>query len=198
MANLKIVLPGHPLRKSTEELVQKVYARQYGAKISSFPDTLVALVNGGGEPYCAAGLRIGLKDCFSELYLDDNIQNMFSKAVGERVNRKNILEVTNLASVRIGASFVLLREITAYGRERDMQFGVFTATNRLRQALHATRVQMFEFSPAWKSRVSNPDDWGSYYEHDPWVCGLADTFMRQTRSRLNIASYPPKPQLLVA
>jgi len=202
MANFKIILPGHPLRRATEKLVKSVYATQYGANISTFPDLLVALVNADGKPYCAAGLRVGLRDCFSETYLDDTIQNVISNSIREQVCRENILEVANLASVRMGASFVLMREIIAYGRERGIRFCVFTATQRLRRVLKATRIPLLEMSRADKSRVSNPDDWGSYYESNPWVCALDDTFLQHAKCRLSVAndrSQPhTEPQLLVA
>jgi len=79
-----------------------------------------------------------------------------------------------------------------------MQFGVFTATQRLRRAIKATRIPLIEFAPAPKSRVSNPQDWGSYYENDPWVCGMADTFLRQAKNRLSASDRSVKPHLQVA
>jgi len=198
MASLKIILPGHSLRTAAEDLVKTVYAKQYGARISTFPPVLAALMTPAGVPYCAAGLRVGLRDCFSETYLDHAIQDVFSKAIGEPVPRDQILEITGLASIRVGASFALFREIALYGRGRGMRFSVFTATQRLRQVIKATRVPLIELSPAQKSRVENPEDWGTYYDNNPWVCGLADTFLRQTKSRLSTHRCPADSNLQAA
>jgi hypothetical protein len=174
MAVLTTVLPDHPLRRATEELIQRVYAQQYGARVESFPETLVALTTPGGRPYCAAGLRLGLDECWSEHYLDAPIEDILSRATGEIIGREQILEVTGLASAGRGVSFILLRELIAYGKRCDIRLGVFTATLRLRETIEAARVPLIPLAPARRARVPNPERWGRYYEHDPWVCGVLD------------------------
>jgi len=67
MAELEIILPGHPSRQEAENLVKSVYASHYGARVSIFPDMLAALMTRDGSPCCVAGLRIGIPDCFGRL-----------------------------------------------------------------------------------------------------------------------------------
>lgn len=172
--SIEIVDRRHPLRADAEERVRAVYRRSFGAVVRAFPDLLAVLRDEEGKPGCVAGVRYGLADCFSEQYLDQPIERVLSAASGEHVTRAQILEVTTLACERPNDSFRLVREVTELGRRRGMRWGVFTATRKLRQALPRLGLTLIEIAPARRERAVNPQDWGSYYDTDPWVCAMAD------------------------
>jgi hypothetical protein len=198
MAALTIVLPDHPLRRATEDLIRAVYEDQYGARVESFPIMLAALTTPGGAPYCAAGMRMGIPECWSEHYLDERIQDIVSRAIGEPIRRNQILEVTGLASSGTGVSFILLRELISYAVARGIRLGVFTATLRLRRAIEAARVPLMRLAPAARARVPNPEMWGSYYQNDPWVCGIVDPHTLPWPNRLRMTAIAAPDRLQVA
>jgi hypothetical protein len=198
MVELTIVLRSHPLRAATEDLIQFVYERQYGAQVDSFPDVLAALTTPDGMPFCAAGMRFGIADCWSECYLDEPIETLVSRATGESIRRNQILEISGLASTGSGVSFVLLRELIAYAVRRGIRLGVFTATRRLQHAIEAAHVPLIRIAPARRSRIANPERWGSYYEEDPWVCGIVDPHSLPWPNRLRKSPAAAPEQLQVA
>ena len=66
------------LRPKAEQLITEVYAQHYGARITTFPDTLVARIAADNTIECAAGLRFAADGFFSEAYLDDPIDMLLS------------------------------------------------------------------------------------------------------------------------
>ena len=158
-----IIKAGDPLQEAARNLIRSVYRKRYDAVVRDFPELMIALLDEAGAPVCVAGLRLGLVDCFSEVYVDEPLERMLSRTLRKPVTRGEILEVTGLVSTRAGASFPLLQKIVEYGRARGMRWGVFTATGRLRRLIRTTRLPMIELAPATRERVANPEDWGSYY-----------------------------------
>lgn len=165
----------HPRRRAVEAFIQSTYARCHGAELRGFPDTLAAILDDAGTPICAAGVRFGLTECFSEQYLDLPIEIALREATGLPADRDRILEVTTLAGSQRTHPFRLIDEIVAAGRRAGMQWGVFTATDRLRSALKRSGTNLVELLPARRDRIVTADRWGRYYETDPWVCAVADT-----------------------
>lgn len=171
---IEIVDRRHPLRAAAEAHVRAVYRRSYGATVRAFAELLAVLPDDAGKPGCVAGVRYGLTDCFSERYLDRPIERVLSELSGEPVTRARILEVTTLACDRPNDSFRLVREVIELGRRQGMRWGVFTATRKLRHALPRLGLTLIEIAPARRERAADPQDWGSYYDTDPWVCAMAD------------------------
>jgi hypothetical protein len=169
-----LVAPGDPSRGPAEAVVRSVYARRYGAVIRGFPETLAALLDRDGRPVCVAGVRFGLDECFSEQYLDLPIEFAVAARTGMPVDRRQMLEVTTLASLQSTSPFRLINEVIREGRDLGMRWGIFTATRRLRQALRRTPLDLLEIAPACRDRIVAADDWGRYYGSDPWVCAVSD------------------------
>ena len=169
-----LVSPRHALRARVEEHIRDVYAREYDAAPEAFPDMLVALVDEGGRPVSAAGLRLGWSQCFSGCYLDHDVSDLLMQRVGRQVEPEAILEVTTLAGGHAGEGIELVRRIIAFGHELGMSWGVFTATRRLRAVLRRTGFDLVDLAPAQRERLARPEVWGSYYDNDPWVCALED------------------------
>lgn len=172
----------HALRRAAEAEVRNIFHRAYGAIIADFPDLMAAMVDAEGALACVAGVRFGLDRSFCEQYLDEPAERLLRRIAGAKVSRGQILEVTTLAGEHPGHSLQLLRGIVALGRGMGMEWGLFTATARLRSALPRLSLPLIALAPARRERVAQPGRWGSYYDTDPWVCAMPGR-ARGTRRR---------------
>jgi len=170
----RIIEPRSHLRSRVESHIRSVYAEEYGARLSSFPPTLAADLAPDGRILSAAGVRFAAGGFFSEIYLDAPIEVLLSAHEGFPVERTRILEVTTLASRRIGTSLKLIDWVTDFGRRRGYQWGFFNATSRLFQVLTRIGMPVVPLAPGDPARVPNPQDWGTYLKTNPWVLALRD------------------------
>lgn len=171
-----LVAPNHPERKAVEALIANVYAREYGASITTFAELLIALPSPAGGFSAAAGLRVG-GDFFSETYLDQPIEQTLSKLWLPPATRDEIAEVTTLAAVHPNASHALFSAITGHLRSQQVRFAFFTVTERLAQMLKRVGVPAQELAEAKAERVANPESWGHYYATNPKVMAIHDAFV---------------------
>ena len=156
-------------RPAVERLIGETYATHYGARIATFPDTLVAMVGTDGAVCCAAGLRFAAEGFFSEAYLDAPVDTLLSALRPAPVRREKIFEVTSLAcrTPHLAGSF--LRKIVACGEAAGFEWSFFTATAPLKALLERLRLPLLPLAEADSSRVANPQCWGSYYAFAPRV-----------------------------
>jgi len=171
-----LVTQDHPARGQVEALIAGVYAREYGARVTTFADLLIALPGPDGNFWAAAGLRVG-GDFFSDIYLDQPIEQVLSKCWQPPATRDEIAEVTTLAATHPNASHVLFSAITGYLRGQNVRFAFFTVTERLAQMLKRVGVPAQELTDARADRVANPEDWGHYYATNPKVMAIHDAFV---------------------
>ncbi len=157
------------LRPAVERLIGETYASHYGARIVTFPDTLIAMVGDDGAVWCAAGMRVGAEGFFSEAYLDAPIDALLSALRPVPVRREKIFEVTSLAcrAPHLAASF--LREIIACGEKAGFEWSFFTATAPLKALLERMRLPLLTLAEAESCRVANHQTWGSYHAFAPRV-----------------------------
>ncbi|GAB6052832.1 thermostable hemolysin [Magnetospira thiophila] len=168
--NLLITPLGHPLRPQVEMIVRSVYQREYGAMVKDLPPLMLAAYDEQGSLTCAAGLRQA--PFFSEIYLDETIETLLSRTGNHAVARQQIVEVSALAASRPGAAVALVRAVITHCREQGYEWAFFTATARLRVMLRRSGIPLMTIASAQSERVSHPEDWGSYYLHDPQVCAV--------------------------
>jgi hypothetical protein len=157
------------LRPKAEQLIMEVYAQHYGARITTFPDTLVARIAADNTIECAAGLRFAADGFFSEAYLDAPIDMLLSAIRYIPVRREKIFEVTSLASRAPHLVGSFLRKIIACGEAAGFEWAFFTATLPLKALLVRLDLPLVPLADAERSRVANPDSWGTYYELAPRV-----------------------------
>lgn len=169
----KIVSRTDPDRAIAEALIQDVYYRRYEAAVAQFPDRLAVAIDPTGTAVCAAGIRTADSGFFSEIYLEQPVEQAIARLAVEPVARETVLEVTTLAALRPGAAFRLIDFIIADGREAGMRWGLFTATRPLRHGLLRAGVGLIEVTRAERHRAPDPDIWGRYYETDPFVCAVS-------------------------
>jgi len=171
---IMLVCREHPLRGRIEAHIQDIFADRYSADVTEFPERLAAIMAADGTPICAAGVRTSRDGFFSESYLDLPAERALAVASRQVVRRKEIIEVSSLASIHAGSAFLLLHAIITVGRKSGNKWGLFTATSVVRRALRVAGMATVELATAAPQAVANPDQWGSYYEHDPVVCALYD------------------------
>lgn len=174
-----LVTKSHPARQAVEALIAQVYAREYGATVTTFADLLIALPDSDGGFRAAAGLRIG-DGFFSETYLDQPIEHILSKYWQPPATRSEIAEVTTLAASHPNASLALISGITGYLRSLGVRFAFFTVTERLGQMLKRVGVPAQTLADARADRVANPQEWGLYYATNPKVMAIHDAFVSVT------------------
>jgi hypothetical protein len=164
------------------------------ARLSSFPDVLVAEVSPFGKIDCAAGIRFGCRRLFSECYLDRPAEHSLSRRFGRAVHRDCVVEVCNLAAAKIGQSRPFIRHLIDFVEIAGAEWAIFTATRALRALLQRGGLEMFELARAEQRRVENPNDWRTYYEHDPRVMAVS----RGMASEQKRCAAAPAPMVLGA
>lgn len=93
-----LVTKSHPARAQVEALIADVYAREFGATVSTFADLLIAQPCPDGGFCAAAGLHVG-GGFFSETYLDQPIEKVLSAFWRPLAARSEIAEVTRKSVV---------------------------------------------------------------------------------------------------
>lgn len=163
----------HILRHDLEQATQGVYQRSYQAFIPEFPDHLVAVMGEDGTILGSVGLRRDEDMFFCEHYFSQPIEAELSNAFKSVAQRQSIVEVTNLAGVRPGYVFELLYEVIQFSLNLNMEFAVFTATQRLRKLLTRMGLPFQVLGVATEEDVPLSQSWGQYYEAKPYVCAVS-------------------------
>lgn len=171
---LEFVGQSDPGRAAAEAHVRAVYREVYGAALDAFAPLLVSAIDPGGRVLAAAGVRTAQDGFFSSVYLDDPLEARLSAFAGRPVAAERILEVVSLASVSPFPVLPLIDAIIAWGRERGMEWGVFTATAPLRRLLRRAGMAYLDLGPALPERLGDAGVWGDYYRSDPRVCAFRD------------------------
>lgn len=163
----------HPLRGRLERTVRAVFLAEYGAHVPQFPHRLIAILDADGAPRAIAGLRFAQDGLFSGAYLDGTAETVLARSFGRPVRRGRIVEFSSLAAPRAGAAMPLIGAAIRLCRAAGADFGVFTATARLRALLRRSGLAMVDLGPARRERRDDAAVWGSYYRHDPRVLAVA-------------------------
>jgi len=182
-----VVMRSDGSRTAVEGEIRKLYWDRYAARLSSFPDTLVAELDPSGHVECAAGIHFGIQGLFSECYLDLPVERILSRRFGCVIRRNRVVEVSNLAATTPGQSLPFVRRVVEFAEKADAEWAIFTATRALRALLQRGGINMIELARAERSRVKNPNDWGNYYDHDPRVMAVSHG-MAFANMRLSSAS----------
>ncbi|MGE4279264.1 MAG: thermostable hemolysin [Magnetospirillum sp.] len=167
------VLPEHPLRRQLEHTVEQVFRKEFRATPAAFPQQMAAVLDSDGRPSAVTGLRFAADGFFSERYLDLPVEQAVSAALGLSIGRDQVVEFTSLASVRPGAAMPLVASIIRECLTKGYRCGLFTATDRLRALLRRAGLAVVDMVPATPDRIADPENWGSYYLHDPWVTAVS-------------------------
>jgi hypothetical protein len=161
----------HAQRPHVELFIQRAFSRRHGATVRTFMPTLVALEGRENRICGVAGYRRAADEAlFLEHYLRCPVELELSQRLNRRVEREEIVEVGNLASLSCRAAFHLVSLLPRLLLEGRHFWVVFTATSSVRGILDRLRAPMVELGQARAERVASlGDDWGRYYENDPRV-----------------------------
>ena len=164
--NFLILEPNHPLRKKAEIFINSIYTNEYSAVIKEFPKLIGVSIDGSGKILSACSIRLGDEKLFSTIYLN--------KSELKKINTFSLIEVTTLASISRLALWNLLAEVANFARARDCNAMIFTATKKLRHILNQACLGSKKIAKASRKKIANADQWGTYYDSDPWVCLIKD------------------------
>lgn len=165
-------------RIAVEALIRERFACAYGARIERFMPRLFGLQRPDGPPLGAFGLREAARHpLFLEHYLDLPVEQAIGAAVGEPVERRQVVEVGQFAGTGAGAFRTLILLLTERLHAEECRWVVFTGTTALRNAFGRLGLAPVELGAADPARLSPAEraGWGRYYEHSPRVmCGNVD------------------------
>jgi hypothetical protein len=154
--------------------IARSYRTAFSADTSIRPSRLVITTARTGAVACATSIRCCEEAFFSQQYLDMPVEELLSLQTGLEVAPHAILEVGGLACSTPFAAYPTLQAVFQWGRERGIGWGLFTATAEVRRLIQRAKITPLMLSRAEASRVQDPDQWGDYYAHDPWVCAFRD------------------------
>ncbi|WP_172982750.1 thermostable hemolysin [Roseovarius bejariae] len=163
-----------PLYDGALEHIRRSYCTAFSADTDIRPARLVVTLARSGQIACAAGIRCHDEGFFSQQYLDEPVSDVIARKTGGDMGPRDILEVGGLACSTPFAAYPTLRAVFEWGRERRIGWGLFTATAEVRRLIQRSKIAPLMLARAEAARVCDPARWGSYYEHDPWVCAFRD------------------------
>lgn len=163
-------VPGSARRAEAEAFVRQVFARRYRADVSSFAPNLT-LLEQDRQIIATAGWRgAETGPLFLEPYLDRPIEQVMAGLAGEAVERRQIVEVGNLASEKPGGSVQVILALAGHLAAQGYQWVVFTATGELIRIFARLGLPLLALVPADPARLGDEAGaWGSYYETAPVV-----------------------------
>lgn len=155
--------------------IRRVYRQVFDARVTELPPRLVSARAPDGTVLCVAGIRTGADGFFSQTYLDRPVRDVLSQIAGTPVADADILEVVSMAATSPFPMLPVLDTIVTWGRERQIAWGIFTATDNIRRLVNRAGLTCTPLVQARPDRVATPGAWGSYYAQNPWVCAFQDT-----------------------
>lgn len=163
-----------PLFENALQHIACCYRNTFSADTRIRPARLVITIDRAGHVACATGIRCHDEGFFSQQYLDVPVDELLSRRTGLHVAPELILEVGALACSTPFAAYPTLRAVFDWGREQGIGWGLFTATAEVRRLIQRAKITPQILARAEAKRVVDPDQWGDYYAHDPWVCAFRD------------------------
>lgn len=166
--------PGDPRREEAERLARHTYRIAYGASLAELPPYLLVFGGPGDGIGATLGFRAAAEgDLFLEQYLDRPVEAILSRFSRSPVPRREIVEIGGLASVDKGGATRVILPTARFLYAVGFRYAVFTATSRLRNSFRRLHLDLWSLGEARRGRLDRNDcaDWGTYYDHDPRVCG---------------------------
>ncbi len=161
-------------RQAVESFIATRFAAAHDAHITSFMPQLLALFDNSGAIKAAIGVRGASQDqLFLEHYFDQPIENVIGQKVEnseQGINRKQVVEVGNLASVDRFASRRLFEMLALHLIKNRFYWIVFTGCRSLRRVFKGLQLELVALGNAEESRLPVAlGSWGSYYHDKPQV-----------------------------
>jgi hypothetical protein len=170
-ANTFVLGPRDQRRADATALVEKTYARVYGATVTAHYPNFICLAKPDGEMSAVVGFRFAHEEpLFLEQYLDAPVENAVSAAFNQSVARERIVEIGSLAARRMRQSPRVYAALASYLKTFGVDFAVATVTSRLTRAFEALGFSSRSLARASADRLAGGrDGWGTYYDESPIV-----------------------------
>jgi len=158
-------------RLALESFVHSTFKRSYGADVRHYLPRLMSLTNHQNELIAAVGLHAAQDDpLFLEQYLDKPIEEVMGEKLNCNVQRRQIMEVGNLAIATAGGARGLILALTSYIKGAGFDWVVFTGVPSLINSFKRMGLELTPLVEARQERlVTDNDQWGRYYEVKPMV-----------------------------
>ncbi|MBP2278325.1 thermostable hemolysin [Sphingomonas sp. PL20] len=160
-----------------EAAVTRLIATRYdavhgAARVADYPEYLS--VPGEAGPCATLGFRRASQSAlFLERYLDAPIEQVLTTRFGRAIDRQDIVELGDHASVRAAATIALWHR-AAHELADQAEFAVAVLTAPLRAMFKRLDLTIVELAPARAERLGcAADQWGRYYALDPVLCAGA-------------------------
>lgn len=170
---LQLIQRGDPRREQLRAHLNDVYGDAFGAEPGHLHELLLGLHDERGIPRGLIGASVAAHtpQLFVEQYLDVPVEQLWAERLGRRVDRREIVEVGNLAARHTGLGPWLVASLAHHLDELGIPLTVFAGTAELRASFAHMGVTLVDHGPADPARLGDAVSiWGSYYTHDPHVC----------------------------
>lgn len=162
-------------RSEVEHFIAAVFKQTYGANVTQFMPTLVALRDENGVLMAAFGLRSAAEEpLFLEQYLDIPIEQLLTEQLGKLITRNEITCIGNLAVSNPRNAGVLIAHIIQHSLNIGIEWCVATAHHSLQNGLIKAGRDVYPVHIADKARLPEAEQaiWGSYYDKLPQVIAI--------------------------
>ena len=167
--------------RSVNELICRRYEQVHGAAPDLNHDRFLDWGSPTGVRAALGYSRACDRRLFLEAYVDLPIEQELERSLGRPFNRRDIIEIGNLAADNALAMVRLWAE-TANDLGTDAEIAVSVLTRPLRAMFRRLGVTLYELMPANAERLSDKGiRWGDYYTKDPVVCA---GFIAEGQARL--------------
>lgn len=167
-------------RQEVEAFIHAVFKITYGANVTEFMPTLVALRDENGVLMAAFGMRSAAKEkLFLEQYLDIPIEQLLTEQLGKPITRNEITCIGNLAVSNPRNAGVLIAHVIQHSLDIGIEWCVATAHHSLQNGLVKGGRDVYPLHLADKAHLPLEEQavWGTYYDQMPQVVaikGIAD------------------------
>ncbi|MDQ6964526.1 MAG: thermostable hemolysin [Mariprofundales bacterium] len=177
---IDLIPESHEARRETENFIHQRFAESYHANVSHFMPYLLRIrEDGSGTWQAVAGLRPATtahntSPLFVEHYLDQPVEECITTKIKSSVERREIVEIGNLAEATTGGSRLAIIALTGFLTGYGFNWVVFTAIPLLVNAFPRLGMSPVPLAQATLDRLSADaqQEWGSYYDQHPTVmCG---------------------------
>lgn len=195
--SLALVPQQHVDREPLEWFVRECFANVHQADIRHFMPTLLALRDPHGAFCAAAGVRTADSGAlFLEQYLQQPVERVVSRLAGSPVERRQIVEVGNLAARSGGSARLIIVVMTWLLAHRKLDWVVFTGAASLINSFQRLGLNPLLLGDADPQRLGDEQhSWGRYYAGRPQVfagsirAGLAHLQVSGMAARLGLPDF---------
>jgi hypothetical protein len=168
---VRVCSPNSAARGALEAFIRERFEHKHGAAVRSFLPVLLGLEDEAGRIVAAAGYRSADSGAlYLEQYLGEGIESSIARRMGGTTSRAAIAEIGNFAAADCATAMTLVNVLAEFLVDRGHDWAVFTATRTVRGIMCRLGIELVELARAEQARVAaRPDQWGSYYAHDPRV-----------------------------